>query len=220
MWGLEKKGLIVIERCSGIDYDITIQDNDFSYKEAWKEGYVNLHRKIFHQKRFLHLKAKEKYMLMYFLKITHENSSSYRIGIATFYAKFCKELHVTARVVRSYLHSLRAFFSVRIKDGKYFITYRSNVFRDSIPDRIESWYPKAFVSAIARRFKLRDVTQKQIEDTAYFFKQYKQIAQEQNLDIFQLIEEAVRRVALEEEKPKKRKLNPKYVHVKIREILF
>ena len=85
---LERKGIISISRRSEIDYDVTILDNDFSYDGAFKEGYVNLHMKDFEEEAFKKLKAREKYMLMYFLKITF-GEKVYKIIVTNFYKKFC-----------------------------------------------------------------------------------------------------------------------------------
>lgn len=82
---LQKKGIIEYRKCSEIDYDIHIVDNDFSYDGAFQEGYINLHRKVFHRERFKKLKANEKYLLFELLKRTHENRSSFRIGTQKFY---------------------------------------------------------------------------------------------------------------------------------------
>ena len=82
---LQKKGIIEYRKCSEIDYDIHIVDNDFSYDGAFQEGYINLHREVFHLERFKKLKANEKYLLFELLKRTHENRSSFRIGTQKFY---------------------------------------------------------------------------------------------------------------------------------------
>ena len=50
------------------------------------------------------------------------------MGTQKFYEVFTKLLHVTKRVIRCYLHSLRRFFSVGIKDGLYYITLLHSVF--------------------------------------------------------------------------------------------
>lgn len=218
--GLEKKGIISISRRSEIDYDVTILDNDFSYDEAWNEGYVKLRRKVFHQKRFQTLKAREKYLLMYFLKITHDNSASYKIGTRNFYKKFCEIFGVTERVVRSYLHSLRWFFSVGIKNGKYFITYRHKIFAEDIKEKWQDCFTKPFVRAMCRRYKVKQVPEHQVNDTADLFTNYKFEAPAQNKNLFELVEDAVRMVAFEEERPKDRRLNAAFVHVKLRELLF
>lgn len=172
MRGLEDKGVIRIEKNDRTDWDITILDNDFSYEGAWHEGYVNLHRKVFRSPKFRELKAREKWMLMYFLKITHEHSNSYCIGVKTFYKKFQEEFGVTFRVIRSYLHSLRHFFSVGIVRGLYYITYKHSIFEPRLQEGLEKIWMEKFVSESCRRFHL-SYDKQEIKDTAFLLKQYR-----------------------------------------------
>lgn len=219
MRGLERKGLIRIFRATDIDYDITILDNDFSYEGAFQEGYVNLQRKVFHTKRFRELKAREKFMLMYFLKITHENSSSYRIGTRMFYEKFTSVFQVTERVVRYYLHSLRDFFSVGIKNGLYYITYKHSVFQSMTSTGAETLEHENFIQVCCRRNKIRSASGRQIEDTAGLIKQYRKEAERQKYSIYEILKLAIRQAALEKERPKDRILNPKHIHMLTRNML-
>lgn len=219
MRGLEEKGLIRVFRATDIDYDITILDNDFSYEGAFHEGYVNLQRKVFHSKKFLALKAREKFMLMYFLKITHENSSSYRIRTQTFYEKFISIFQVTERVVRYYLHSLREFFSVGIKNGLYYITYKHKVFQAMSSTGTETLEHENFIRVCCRRNKIRSATDTQIRDTAGLIKQYRKEAEIQKYSIYEILKLAIRQTAMEKERPKDRILNPKYIHMLTRNML-
>lgn len=175
MRSLEEKGIISCSKTLQHDYDILILDNDFSYPEAFREGYINLHRQVFRQKRFLKLRSNEKYMLMELLKRTHENSSSYQVGTQKFYQIFCEKLGVTKRVIRAYLHSLRQFFSVGIKDGKYFITYLHSVFRQEERKGVEEQEFEHFVKVQCRRAKL-SYTEAALEGTARLIKQYRRLA--------------------------------------------
>lgn len=219
MRGLEKKGVIRTFKASEIDYDITILDNDFSYDGAFNEGYINLQRSVFRQKHFKKLKAKEKWMLMYFLHITHENSSSYRIGTKTFYDKFTKLLRVSGRVIRSYLHNLRRFFSIGIVKGKYFITYRHSVFKAKDEIGTERCCHENFVAAAARRNRIREVTYQSIRDTAELVKQYRQDAAVRGYDIFEILRICIRESVKDKERPKDRKLQDKYIHKLVRKTL-
>ncbi len=212
MRGLESRGIIRAEKGDRSDWDITILGNDFSYDGAWHEGYVNLHRKVFRSPRFQELKAREKWMLMYFLKITHENSSSYCIGTSTFYDKFATMLGVTKRVVRSYLHSLRHFFSVGIKRGLYYITYKHSVFEARQTEGMESVWMEKFVSNCCRRGRMESA-QKEVEDTAFLLKQYRaRFGQDQGTGP---LGEAIRANA---ELPGKR-LNARFVHKVLKGLL-
>ncbi len=225
MRGLEQKGIIEVTKRSEIDWDILILDNDFSHKGAFQkgnEGYINLHRKVFHTKRFQNLKAHEKYMLMYFLKCTHKNSGSYRIGTKTFYEKFKNELHVSCRVIRSYLHKMRYFFSIGIKRGLYYITYKSGIFEQTAEKGVEDTELEAFVEAWCRRLKIKSPSPGQIHDTARLYKQYRPTMQAmgKNLLCFYPILGQAIQDTVQEEIPKNRKLNPAFVHKKVREALF
>lgn len=223
MRGLERKGVIQVYKASEIDYDITILDNDCEDKQTGgffcPEGYINLQRSVFRQKRFKKLKAKEKWMLMYFLHITHENSSSYRIGTRTLYQKFTKLLGVTSRVIRSYLHNLRTFFSIGIVKGNYFITYRHSVFDPKDEIGTERSCHENFVKAAVRRNKIRTAAYQDIRQTAELVKQYRQIARDMGYDIFEVLRLCIRESVKNKERPKDRKLQDKYIHKLMRKAL-
>ena len=222
MRGLERKGIVKISRTSDIDYDLLILDNDFTGKEAFKagrcKGYIDLSRSIFHKKQFKQLKAKEKWLLLYFLHCTHDNSSSYRIGTGNFYKKFCAMLGVSKRMVRSYLHSLRAFFSVGIVKGIYYITYKRSVFNQKQGEQ-EKQEHEFFASALLRRNKIRKYNQEALAETAKLIKQYRGIAHDSGYNIFDVLEKAVRESIPDESKPKDRKLSYKYIHKLVRKTL-
>lgn len=172
MRSLDQKGLISVVKNSEIDYDITILNNDFSYDGAYKEGYINLHRQIFHKSVFKRLKANEKYLLFELLKRTHENRSSYHVGTRKFYSIFTGLLGVTERVIRYYLHNLRKFFSVGIKNGQYWITYMHSVFHETEAKGVEEQEFEFYIEAICRRDKVVGSKQ-EIHDTARLIKQYR-----------------------------------------------
>ena len=221
MRGLERKEIVKISRTSDIDYDFLILGNDFTGDDAFKagcEGYIDLSRSIFHKKQFKQLKAKEKWLLLYFLHCTHDNSSSYRIGTGNFYKKFCTLLGVTKRMVRSYLHSLRAFFSVGIVKGIYYITYKRSVFNQKQGEQ-EKQEHEFFASALLRRNKIRKYNQEALAETAKLIKQYRGIAHDSGYNIFDVLEKAVRESIPDESKPKDRKLSYKYVHKLVRRTL-
>lgn len=222
MRGLERKGIVKISRTSDIDYDLLILDNDFTGKEAFKagrcKGYIDLSRSIFHKKQFKQLKAKEKWLLLYFLHCTHDNSSSYRIGTGNFYKKFCAMLGVTKRMVRSYLHSLRTFFSVGIVKGIYYITYRRSVFNEKQGAQ-EKQEHEFFAKALVRRYKIRKYEEKELAEAAKLIKQYRGIAHDSGYNIFDVLEKAVRESIPDESKPKDRKLSYKYIHKLVRKTL-
>lgn len=216
---LEAKGLIFCEKKEN-DYDIRILGNDFSYDGSFNEGYIDLSRKVFHQVRFRKLKSNEKYMLFELLKRTHENRSSFQIYTHNFYKKFMEMLGVTKRVVRYYLHSMRKFFSVGIKDGKYYITYLHSVFHDKDEqiDMIDYGY---YVKTQCRRHKIR-FDRESLYDTAELIQQYRnhwfdgdKSCQALRSALAGAIEKSVER-----QKPAERTLQPKYIHKLLRKDLF
>lgn len=219
MRGLESKGIISVKKATDIDYDIVILDNDFNHEEDFKEGYINLQRSVFHRKQFKQLKVREKWMLMYFLHITHEGSGSYCIGSRTFYNKFAKLLGLTERVIRSYLHVLRSFFSVGLVKGKYYITYLHRVFHPKDKKKVEEWEHENFVQAIARRNKIRNITEQELAKTAELVKQYRHIAKEQGYNIYDVLRMAIEIATAEKERPKDRRLKYKYIHKLVRKAL-
>lgn len=219
MRGLEKKGVITVKKASDIDYDIVILDNDCSYEGAFHEGYIDLQRSVFHKKQFKQLKVREKWMLLYFLHITHEGSGSYCIGSRTFYDKFAKLLGLTERVIRSYLHALRSFFSVGLVKGKYYITYLHRVFNPKDRKKVEAWEHENFVEAIARRNKIRNITDLELAETIKLITQYRHIAKDQAFNIFDVLRMAIEISVAEKERPKDRRLNFKYIHKLVRKVL-
>lgn len=217
--GLEKKGIITVTKVSDMDYDICILGNAFPNREAWKEGYVKLNRKAFRSKAFWALKAHEKYLLLEFLKGTHENGHSIRIGVDMLYEKYKKILGVSKRVLRSYLHNLRKFFSIGIKDGKYYITYLHSVFeteRGAKSEERQHW------EHLVRKECWRNHVpeeEKNIEDTAELVHQYRQNLEDGTIGMLRILMRCIGR-SVEGIERKKRKLNAKYVHKLVRWELF
>lgn len=217
--GLEKKGILDVRKLSEIDYDVVIRNNDFSYEEAFHEGYINLSRDVFRTKQFKKLAAKEKWMLFYFLHCTHEESGSYRIGVQKFYAKFCALLGVSKRRVRAFLHKLRHFFSIGIKDRLYYITYKHSVFHGTQSGQ-ETIEHEHFTSSMARRSKIRKTESKELKDTAALIKQYRETAKQLKENIYRLLEESIRESVEGTERPLDRTLSAKFVHKILRRKLY
>lgn len=170
--GLEEKGIARVSRMSDVDYDICILDNGFPEHE-WSDGYVKLSRKVFHSKSFKKLKAHEKYLLMEFMKSTHENGHSLCIGVEKFFQKYQEILGVTRRVIREYLHKLKKFFSIGIKDGKYYITYLHSVFEDKEHSgkSERSWHLEQVVRSECNRQHI-SYDDEALAETAYLPVQY------------------------------------------------
>ena len=116
----EKKLLTYAENVKG-DFDIWINNPVYSKQE--KPDYIDLNKVIFQSKEFFGMKAHEKYMLLDLMRSTALNRGIRVIRVEEFYNKYCKALHVTKRVIQMYLCTLRKYFAVRIKEGKYYIKF-------------------------------------------------------------------------------------------------
>ena len=208
---LEKKGLIACEERDG-DYDIMILNNDFSYPESYKEGYVKLSRKAFDTKKYKNLKANEKLLLLHFLTITHENSGIYRKNLIEFNNKYMNLLGVTKRVLTGYLYSLKSFFSIFKKDGKSFIEYRSEVFEKLQSESEVDQYFGYIVRTGCRRNKVDANSITAVKDTLQLIKQYRQEAREAGRSIYEILNGCLAEC-------RNNILNSKYIHKLIRQEL-
>lgn len=220
--GLEEKGIVSVNKLSEVDYNVLILDNAFPDAEARSKGYVKLNRKAFRKKEFWQLKSHEKYMLLEFLKGTHENGSSIRIGVEKFYEKYRKLLGVSNRVIRGYLHNLRKFFSIGIKDGKYFITYLHSVFSDNDCKQKkseETWYREHLVKKECWRNHI-EYDEESLKSTAYLSRQYYDFFNGRS-EIEKIMEAAKTlmlciQTSIEGIQRKDRQLQPKYIHKLLR----
>ena len=116
----EKKLLSYTQNVKG-DYDIHVENQAYVHQE--KPDYIDLNKVIFQSKEFFRLKAHEKYMLLDLMRSTALNKGIRVIRVEEFYQKYCKALQVSKRIIQIYLHTLRKYFSVHIKDGKYYIKF-------------------------------------------------------------------------------------------------
>ena len=212
---LQRKGIITYEHADR-DYDITILGNDFSYPESYHEGYVNVARKVFRTKKFRALKAKEKVLLLHFMKITHSADGSYQIGTAKFYGKYMQLLGVTKRVLRGYLHSLKSFFAIGVKDGKYFISYLASVFRERVEESESDQYMGHLVDTSCRRARIKEIPPEDVQETVKVMKQYRKVAETDDRNIFEVVDRCIRDSV---KGAKDRVLKSKYVHKLVRSTL-
>lgn len=215
--GLEEKAIITVEKLSEVDYNVLILDNHFPNDAERRKGYVKLNRKAFHSKAFSELKAHEKYMLLEFLKRTHENGHSFKINTENLYKNFKELLGVSKRVIQGYLHNLRKFFSIGIKDGKYYITYLHSVFRDESKNgkTEENWFLEHLVKKECWRNHI-SYDEKSLADTAYLPIQYRSIRDRNNM--LQTLMLCIQK-SVEDTERKERQLQMKYVHKLLRRAL-
>lgn len=212
---LETKKVITYIRVNN-DYDITILDNDFAYEGAYQEGYINVSRTVFDDIKFKKLRAKEKLLLMLFMRVTHENGKSYQIGTEKFYKKYMALLGVTKNILRTYLHAMKKFFSIGRKDGKYFITYLASVFNPRRSQSETDQFLGHIVKTGCRRNKIKAITAAAITDTIQLVKQYRKEARDQGQNMLELIMDCISNSVRSFEY---KTLDAKYVHKLIRQRL-
>lgn len=193
LYALQKKGIIMIEQHTSMDYDIRILGNDFSYRASLSEGYINLNRSVLHSRKFQRLKAREKWLFFEFMKITHSSHGSHQIQVRKLYEKYMQLLKVTRKVITGYLHSLKEFFSIGIKRGKYYITYKKSVFDERYYISERKQYVSGRVRAVYRRNGIKELDNPILEESAVMIDQYRDYAKEAGLEIWALFENAVKK---------------------------
>lgn len=159
-------------------------------------------------------------MLLEFLKGTHENGHSIQIGVDTLYQKFMDILGVSKRVIRGYLHNLKKFFSIGVKDGKYYITYLHSVFRDAYGPDVkseESIYLEHLVKKECWRKHIAG-DEAALEDTAGLVKQYRQRYGRGTEAMIGLLMACVEQ-SIQGLGRKMRRLQPKYINKLIQEAI-
>ncbi len=219
LYSLQKKNIITYQRHEdGAFYTVKILDNDFPDNISRSKGYINLKRTVFHSKEFKELKPQEKYLVLYFYKRTHENQGSFCIYVQNLYKNLTLLLGVTDRVVRSYLHSLRQFFSIGIVRGKYYITYKHNIFKEKLEQPERLFKDKRIICEMAHKLKIRNTNDYEISQTAEFLYQYKQMAAKAKKDLKKIIFEAIKDT-VSGILQKDRKLSYKLINILIKERL-
>lgn len=138
---LEEKGIIICEKRSYYDYDITILDNSFAGKENYGRGYVSLHNGMVRSEEYRKLPAPAKLMGLYLLREWMINkkkskSDSYKMNRSTFYEKFAKPdgiLNLSKRMARRYLGQLKPFMAIYLENGvKYYFTFYQDQIRSIV----------------------------------------------------------------------------------------
>ena len=216
---LVNKNIIRVYKEDYTDWNVQILDNDFSYPESYKEGYINTNHEIFYCEDFLNLKAGEKLLAMQFLKISNAGRGSYNIGVEKFYKKYTTVFSVTKRVIQNYITKLRKFFSIGIKEHQYWITPLARVFKkDNAPSDANVLH-KHIGHLICRREKVQ-YNSKSFKDAITLMKQYGTVLHEQILEVFCLAVKKSIQKANEHIKNKSkwnRILQPKLVHKMLKE---
>lgn len=208
---LEEKGFIQCGKSHRTDHDITIIDNHEA--DCLRDGYVNTNHNIFYQDVFIQMKAGTKLLALEMMKITYAGKGYFEIGVTYFYEKYRKLFGVSKRVLRFYLMELKTFFSIGIKNKKYYIEPRKRIYRKEQEQTEADRMRQHLAEAILRRNRIKETENAEKRDFKELFAQYGKI---QTGKLFSCLEWAIER-SLEilnegEKRIKKRILRAPLVH--------
>lgn len=212
MHSLVEKGFLDLNKSHYTDWDIVIRGNDFTYPGALKEGYINTGHDLFYSDSFRALKGNEKLLAMQLLKISGVNKR-YRIGMDVFLEKYANLFRVTRRTIQAYIHSLKRFFKICIKNRLYVIIPEQECFKYNAPG--DSKNLSDHLVSVACRRNRATYTDESLKDTIGLVKQYLQIYKHRLADIFlKAVGLSIERV--NDDIPDKyrwdRQLNPAFIH--------
>lgn len=203
----EKKLLTYTKNVKG-DYDIKIENQ--TYSQQVKPDYIDLNKKIFQSTEFMKMKAHEKYMLLDLMRSTALNRGIRVINVHEFYNKYCKALHVSKRVIQTYLHTLRKYFSIQIKCGKYYIKFLGGKLFEKpkksikgkrtiyLVDNTAADQQREYVgSVLLRREQLAKKREEDASDLGKLTHQYSKIIKERGEDTISIISAVLHRYAEE-----------------------
>lgn len=223
---LQEKGIIECHKASYYDYDIRILDNVMENEYDRKNGYISLAKGMFCD-AFMKLKAGEKLLAMELLRrqdiqFRKLKKPSLCFNVDTLYEKFCGMLQVTCRVLRQYLTSLKEFFSIGIKDGKYYITplkhsYSMEIDAPSDADRYNEHI--VLIDCRRQRIDTEGYGPEALKETARLIKQYGIMAIEKGIDIVKLVRQGISESVDKagSYKAKQRRLEYKLIHKIVRQ---
>lgn len=214
---LQACDMIRAEKASYFDWDITIIDNEWPAETMElniKKGYLNTNHNIFFTEEWKQLKANEKLMAMELMVCTYTAKASFIIGLRNMYKKYSAMFRVTERVIRSYLSSLKQFFSIGRKEHKYYFTPRKVTYRNENQKSEADNYIENQMKAISRRCRVVWNKRSEFLDTARLIRQYREI----NNNIEQILEDLITSMYAGLAK-EDRILQPKYIHKMLRQTL-
>lgn len=211
---LEERGYIRCRKSGCGDYDITILGN--SEQECIGKGYVNTNHNMFRQKEFRQLRAGEKLLAMYLMQITRLGKGHFEIKTENFYEKYRKKFGVSRRVLRSYLMRLKTFFSIGIKDRKYYITPKKNLYRRDGEVSENRRFKEFHVDVILRRLRIRNTAERDREELMTLFDQYRErlaaVGKQAMESIEWAVRESIEKLNGDRRRIEIRELKPSLVH--------
>lgn len=190
--GLTDKGLIRLGlRKKRHEYKISLNEVTIVGDE-WKEGYINLNKKLFQCEDFKKLKSREKYlMLLFYVKtsvaVTPSGTKAvHSIEKDTFYEKYSKLLNRSKRRIMEYMHSLKKFFNINIKLRKRTRKHQEETVKEYKIGRNRNTYSldvkedkngrvkhrRQHVMAMVRKYNLKGDTEEFINDVIGLYKNH------------------------------------------------
>lgn len=207
---LVKKGFITCHKENKIDHDITIVNNIFKDKADINKGYVNTNHKIFYDKNFLKLKAGAKLLAMEIIRMSYAGKGQFKIGKQNFYDKYTKMFQVSKRVIRTYLMSLKEFFSIGIVLGNYYMRPKSQkVYRQPEQRSEADHFLEHNITAAFRRQRIDSITGEEFSDLITIYHQHKHQALKFGKDMLNLLYHAIEQSV---EVLKDKLVRPKLIH--------
>lgn len=183
--GLKTKGLIYVQRFEKThDYNIGLMFDDEYYIDNStynkEEKYINLNNKLFQSEQFKKLTAKEKYLVLIFYYKTSVNINSsgtkavHKKNREEFYKYYTKLFKRSKRRIREYLHQIKIFFNVaRVGDNYYIGRNRETYSLDKKAVKNgKNTYRTHLIRTYSKRYKLKGVTEKFVEDVTNLYRNY------------------------------------------------
>lgn len=219
---LEEKGLIRCVKNSYYDWDITICDNSFKGKDNYGKGYINLHNNMVRSSEFMELKAGAKLMALWLFREWQiyrkkTGSNAYQINRKTLIGKFTEMMHVSRRMIRSYLGELTPFLSIYLEAGrKYYITFRKEALIMSENRTTENEeYRRHSIEVGCRRNRIKDITKQAVNELELVLRQHnRQLESVLEFDFSAVIRKSLEIInqTVKDKHRWKRKLNVPLVH--------
>lgn len=227
MRSLEEKGFIRCAKNNYYDHDITVIGNDYRISDIYgdagenfrRKPYINTRHEIFYSRAFMKMKPGAQLMAMDFMGVTRLNKGMHCIRVENFFKKYQGLLDVSRRTIRTYITQLKGFFSIGIKDGKYWIRPKVGVYRDGGNTETEN-YNEQQIRMTCRRNRIQ-AEEKEIKEVRGLVKQYGRKAAAAGRDALAMVLEAVRRSvdSLESLHSEEPVLKNRLVHLWVRKLL-
>lgn len=158
---LENKGIIKCVKRNHLDWDITLLDNEFLEKDAYKKGYFQLHRGMFHSEQFRNMRSGAKLLAMHFLRMNLINQCSFVKKVKDVYKDYCELLGVKVEAIRSYLKEIKVFFYINIKKRNYYFKLKTDakIIPEKSPYTENRNFNKHMLDTAQRRNRIKTIYQ-------------------------------------------------------------